>query len=274
MQPITTLKKNILRSSALALAGLVLTASPAKASVTFNAGDLLFGVRDTTGGISNVYLFDVGALPTSGKIAISSTTLNSDLTSLFGSDWATNANLGWGVFGYTNTNTLEVGKTEATYGTQVATYSGAGFSSAGRNTIVGKFNNVANALPSPTGQYVNGSTNDSPTFTTGGTSAGGGVAVDKSASSGYASFMPSWSGTLNGFEATGFTNSAVDMFTINGTSAAGNPYGGSYYLDGTGNLVFSTTTPSTVPEPGRVALIGLGMAGLLLRRRRSQPLAA
>jgi hypothetical protein len=249
----------------MAVGGIMVSAMPAPAAVTFNAGDLILGVRDNSNTSPNVYLFDLGNLPVTNSTV--ATGLTSDLTALFGSGWHDDTNLYWGVFGYTGTNTLVVGQAEQTLGTQASGY--GAITTANRNIIKGLFNNVATATPSPAGQYVNGSTvTASGQFTSGGTSVSNtkGVAVLNTASNGYAQFMPNWQNFLSGYEnTTGFNGTAEDMFTVTGT---GSTYGGTYTVNSNGDVSFSLSPPTTVPEPGRATLLGLGMMAAVFRRRR------
>lgn len=253
------------RLTLLALSGFALMASPARASVTITQGDLIFGVRDTSTTTPNsaVYLFDLGHPPASGTTI--ATSLATDLNNLFGSDWYTNTSLQWSISGYSGANTLVASKVEPAYGTQSTKYSGTTFSPGNRNIVVGDIQNIDV-------EYGNGSlaAYSGVGFTTGGTSASGGVAVSNTDINGYAFYMPGYSFFGGNFEALGFSGQAVDMYTINGTLASNVVYGGSFNVDSSGNVNFTATPPTTtVPEPGRAMLLGLGMAGLLFRRRRA-----
>jgi hypothetical protein len=246
----------------LAFAGIAMTAPSAKA-VSFSAGDLIMGVRDSSGSSANVYLIDLGNLPVaSGQIGSS---IAADLTALYGSGWYGNSSLDWGIFGYTGTNTLVVGQGENSLGTQASGY--GAITTANRNIVKGLFNNVATAIPTPSGQYVSGSTlTGGGQFVLGGTSIStSGVAVLNSASNGYASFQPNWSNFLAGYENSGFTGTAEDMFTVTGT---GSTYGGTFYVTSDGAVMFSTTASVATPEAGNAfALMSLGLGCLLPLRR-------
>jgi len=253
------------RLTLLALSGFALMASPARASVTITQGDLLFGVRDTSTTSPNpaVYLFDLGHPPASGTTI--ATSLATDLSNLFGSDWYTNTSLQWSVSGYSGVNTIIASKVEPVFGTQSAKYGATTYNAANRGTI-------ATDMQSIDAEYANGSNAafSGAGFTTGGTSAAGGVAVLNSDINGYNFFMPGYGFFGGSFEAPGFSGQAVDMYTVNGTLASNVVYGGSFNVDSSGNVNFTATPPTTtVPEPGRAMLLGLGMAGLLFRRRRA-----
>lgn len=255
--------KNTKWIALLAVAGMAICAQSAKA-VTINQGDLIFGVRDTSTTTPNnsVYLFDLGAPPPSGADVASG--LGADLAALFGSDWYTNTSLQWSISGYSGVNTLIASKAEPLFGTQSSKYGATSFSSGNRTIIATDMQNID-------GQYGAGSTTGSPTFTAGGTSALGGVAVLNSAVNGYASYMPGYTAFGGVFEALGFSGTAVDMYTINGTLASNVVYSGSYYVNSNGDVIFSSTAAGVVatPEGGNAfALMGIGLGCLVTLRNR------
>jgi len=256
--------KNTKWIALLAVAGMAICAQSAKA-VTINQGDLIFGVRDTstTTPVSSVYLFDLGAPPPSGGDVASG--LGADLAALFGSDWYTNTSLQWSITGYSGVNTIIASKAEPVFGTQSSKYGATTFNSSNRGTIATNINNVD-------AQFGAGSTVGSPTFTAGGTSALGGVAVLNSAVNGYASYASNGYGFFGGaMEGLGFTGTAVDMYTINGTLASNVVYSGSYYVNANGDVVFSSTAAGVVatPEGGNAfALMGIGLGCLVTLRNR------
>jgi hypothetical protein len=68
------------------------------------------------------------------------------------------------------------------------------------------------------------------------------------------------------FDTTGNPGSATsaDIVLVNlNTAASGNGFAPD-------NLAFDTLPPAPVPEPGSIALVGLGLAGAALARRRKQ----
>jgi hypothetical protein len=260
-------------SAALILAGLAATAPVSNAAVML--GDLIFGVRDvsTTTPNSNVYLFDLGQpLTTTGQVANSgvvATGLGADLSALFGPDWATNTSLKWSISGYDSNGNLDGSKVESTYGTKSAAYSPSPFGPGAFTTIPNDMNNVVT-------QFQAGSDGGTAGFPNGGYSALGGDNALKTDANGYASYMPGFTTFGANFEANGFTGQAIDIYNISGNVAGDVVYSGSFTVDPTtGSISYSTSPPiTTVPEPGRAALLGLGLIGMLFRRRRSVAVAA
>jgi hypothetical protein len=254
-------KRNTAPLLVMALASMTL-ATPKAHAVTAALGDLIFGVRDvsTTAPNSNVYLFDLGKAPASSTTIASS--LASDLSATFGSDWATNTSLKWSISGYDpNTGDVIGSKAETTLGTQSAPYSPSAFSGAQINTIENKMNGTYT-------EFNNGSTDGVAGFSTGGFSSAGGFGGLKTDVAGYASNMPGY-GTFGAtFEANGFTGQAVDLYDISGNQAGDVNYAGTFKVDANGNVAFSAT-PSPAPEPSRAMLIGVSLVGMLLRRRRA-----
>jgi hypothetical protein len=246
---------------ALALASLTL-ATPKAHAFTAAGGDLIFGVRDvsTTTPVNNVYLFDLGKAPASSTTIASS--LASDLSATFGSDWFTNTSLKWSISGYDpNTGDVIGSKVETTLGNQSSPYSPTPFSGAQINTIENHMNNVYT-------EFNNGSTDGVAGFPNGGFSSAGGFGGLKTDVNGYSSNMPGYSTFGASFEANGFTSQAVDLYDISGNVAGDVNYAGTFKVDSSGNVSFSAT-PSPAPEPGRAMLVGVSLVGMLLRRRRA-----
>jgi hypothetical protein len=252
--------KNTKWIALLAFTGLAISTQSAHAAAQL--GDLIFGVRDvsTTAPNNNVYLFDLGTPPPSGSTVASA--LAADLSALYGADWFTNTSLKWSVSGYDpNTGDLLGSKLQTTFGTQSAPYSPSAFSGAQINTIENKMNNVYT-------QFNNGSDAGVAGFTAGGYSAAGGDAALKADVNGYNSFMPGYSTFGANFEANGFSNQALDIYDISGNQAGDVVYGGTFHVDSSGNVTFSSTPGAATPEAGGgLALMMIGLGCLVPLRR-------
>ena len=70
----------------------------------------------------------------------------------------------------------------------------------------------------------------------------------------------------------GFNGVALDLFGELAANSA--TYQGTFTVDSSGDVNFSASPPGAAPEPGRIVLLGLGLAGLVYRRRRPSKLAA
>lgn len=148
----------------LAVAGFEISTRFAQAAYTApssaSSGELILGVRDTSGAVTNSNLIGIGMLPpSSGNIA---SALGVDLTALFNSNWYTDVSLAWSVIGYT------------------------GVGSGTRNTATGKIDNIYS-------QYSAGSDSGISGFTAGEVSANGlGIAVHNSEKPAPASVSWAW----------------------------------------------------------------------------------
>jgi hypothetical protein len=108
------------KKAILALAAAcVLGALPAQAAlVSYAAGDLLLGIRATAGqGASTTYVINLGSAATYrdavgvdpfNPMTVNTGDINADLTTIFGSGWASRTDLSWGIAG-TSSNTAVVG---------------------------------------------------------------------------------------------------------------------------------------------------------------------
>jgi hypothetical protein len=259
--------KNTKWIALLAVSGLAISTQSAKA---VNNGDLIFGVRDASGAHNVSYEFDLGAPPPSAGTLASN--LGADLTALFGANWYSNTNLQWSVIGYTPVNGLWSSVQESTYGTQSTDpWIGSAFGSGFRNATVTNIQSLDSA-------YAAGSDSGISGFTAGGTSAAGGVALNNGTGNSYAYFQPgggagysvSWNQYNPSNEAIGFSGSALDIYLVTNTTAATSVYKGTFTVDSSGNVVFSTAPPSgATPEAGgALTLMSLGLGCLVSLRRR------
>ncbi len=64
-----------------------------------------------------------------------------------------------------------------------------------------------------------------------------------------------------------FSNWAIGALSFSGL-ARSIDFGGTVNQVGFDNITFGSTNPNRVPEPGTLALLGLGLAGVGLSRRR------
>lgn len=237
-----------------------MTAPSAKAFTSWinaNPGDLFFGVRDSSGSVPISYLIDLGTPPPSSSTVV--TSLATDLSNLYGAGWYTNTNLHWGIIGYEGSNLIDVSKVESTFGVQSAPY--ALVASGTRNTITGQIDTV---YSQGSGGSDSNAAIQTAGFPFGGYSSTGGGAFlssdpggwGNSAAGGFTSFGAN-------FEGAGFSNVALDMYHLTNSV---NTYQGNFTVTSGGNVVY--TAPVAAPEPGHASLFGLGLVGLLFRRRR------
>src|SRR5437868_5371028 len=99
------MKLHTLKTTMLALAGLALIASSAKAAtLTYNDGDLFIGF--VNGGTQD-YVIDVGQaslFTTTSQLTLSVGATNTDLTSTFGGSWYGSSTVLWGGAGAAGSN--------------------------------------------------------------------------------------------------------------------------------------------------------------------------
>jgi hypothetical protein len=260
------------------------------AQAAYTTGDLLLAFRSTNS-TANTFVVDIGQASTyrdsTGTINVTGnlgSTLNAGLTAAFGSSWNTDNGLYMGILGGSQTaltgdgtgNVSYVGKvgtgvsTDATYGTI------PGGSRTGMATNILDFSNNASGNGS-FNTFVSNAANSANV------SLGGNAAVIATSNNndytdyintGYYTALP-----LAGPEllvANGLTGSKLDLFRILGnvTGATDAPSGngvsqfqGSFSINSSGAVSFDSGV-TAAPEPSRFVLLGLGLSGCLLRRRR------
>jgi hypothetical protein len=260
----------------LALAGLALVTTDAKAVVTFNQGDLILGFRQT--GNAEVVLVNIGAATTysaaTSNISIPTfANLDTDLKAVFGNNWATDGSIYWGIasarpsVGSTSgtdvNKTIYLSKAEPTLGTQAADFT---LSNTTRGTLATRITGVASQFtttssPGPYTPFADS----------------GGYAFRQSTSdftgSNWNDFAPTGFGSgqnIEGNDAAGIDNTALDLFRVSGSGTGINTatYEGTFTLSSTGVLSYSNTVPAVAPEPSRALLLGAALGAMVLRRRR------
>ena len=258
IQKMNVVKKALL-STLIALASFKSISSAQAAPVTWVSGDIFLGFENATGSLN--YLYDLGAGSTFAASVLAGSyagiNLNADLTTVFGSDWATNATtaVSYGIFGLpaskavvyatvANGNLAPVLKSSGQLtSSALPHYNALG---AGYNTDIGNINQGSMTLGV---KQIPGSGTDTSFSSWSGNSPS--VAPFATYN---ASFENLVSGKLDFYSTTGSTS------TLNGTmqiSQAG---------------VFGIVA---VPEPGTYALFGLGALALIVAyRRKSKETAA
>ncbi|MBK8092073.1 MAG: PEP-CTERM sorting domain-containing protein [Verrucomicrobiaceae bacterium] len=268
--------KNLL--TMLAVAGMTALASQASAA-TYVAGDLILGFRATGGtGASSNLLVNLGQADTVFRDATSNllnfVDIGTLLTSTYGSDWNTRSDLFWGVAGVrsnsniagavdgdpTRTNYLSAEQTTVSPGTQQSTAWTIGTSTARADvaariiSMAGVFDAAApeasltNVLDASNGNSWSAYNDGATSFTL--------------------------SGIIEGDFGSGTSGTALDLYRILDRTTGANPtgtvgvgsYEGTFTISDAGQVSFAVT--AAVPEPSRALLGGLGLAGVLFRRRR------
>ncbi len=263
------------------LALTTVLASPAARAATYADGDLLLGFWSTNVSVTQSVLVNLGAAnfyrdQTTDITSLSVGNLNADLTTAFGSGWATSSDVYWsiaagvvsslGVNGDT-LNTLYASKEEAIYGTHPAT----GFARQSSSTQAAPRAKIATA----------GGTLVTPGLANGSNGANSNAVLqDDTDAESWAAFNPgstsftySTFGDIRGNATTGISTTALDIFRA--LPGSGNStYEGTFTIDSLGNLNYGANGPGAVPEPTRAVLGVLGLGLMALRRRRPVKSAA
>lgn len=257
--------------SLLALAGMVLVSATAQAVTTYTADDLVIGFRQA--GNANSLLVNLGQAfnyrdTTAGFTPISGLTgLGADLASAFGSDWYTTQSGGaitWGVVGAVGASAVSGGLVtdgaRTLYGTRAETTFGT------QSTAYNRQSTSLQSTPSTAIQTMG-------SVFAGQTLSGGynvGLLQANSTSNSWNSYLSTTQFGYNGIwnlEGTLSSGSALDLFRMATGSGSGS-YEGTFTIASDGAVSFGASPPGSVPEPGRFAFLGLGLGGLMLRRRR------
>lgn len=261
------------------------------AQAAYTTGDLLLAFRSTNS-TANTFVVDIGQASTyrdaTGAIDVTGAlgaTLNAGLTAAFGSNWTTDTGLYMGILGGSTGSLTGDGTGNVSYvgklGTGVSTDAGySNLLTAGRNAL------AANIFDFSNNASGNGSFNTfvSNAANSANVSLGGNAAVIATSNNNdytdYISTSYFTSLTLGGNEVKvtdAFTGSKLDLFRILGnvsgstdapTGAGVSQFQGSFSISNTGAVTFNPGVVAA-PEPSRVVLLGLGISGLFMRRRRA-----
>ena len=254
---------------ALGAACLLGTLSSQAALVSYSAGDLLLGVRATSGvGSGSDYVINLGQASTyrdavgvdaSNPMTVNAGNFTADLVALFGSNWATRSDLQWGIAG-TSSNTATVG------GDPVATL----YLSRSQSAV-----NVPGLSPTIDSETIRlgistrlvGAADTFDSYEQAPNSAVAAIQGTGDANSwrsymatgGVAQNTPGNTDFGSGLNIETTPNRTLSLFRFTDNNSA--TYEG-YFAIGNGGVTF-------VPEPTSALLGGLGSLLLLVRRRRN-----
>jgi hypothetical protein len=258
-----------LKASLLLLLGGLMTASTATAALTYTAGDIFLGFRSTDPSVTQSYLINIGSGSHFRDAASSFSVGNfsSDLGTVFGSGWASDPKVFWGVVG-ANTTGVSVVDTDPAK----TLYSSLGSDGLIPLTAPGAPNNASSsAQGAPAIKIFNMKDNwlsYAGTSTATGANAAFTTAGDTFSYTSYATQSIPFSffgSNLEGNFGAGASGTSLNLFrNAPGSSTTKGTYEGTFLINSSGDLTFNV-----VPEPsGAVCLM---LSGLLLgaRRRRA-----
>lgn len=242
-------------------------------ALTSNDGDIFLGFR-VSGAAQDSLLVNLGPYTQFKNAAPGSTltfggplTLGLDLATYDnGTSWFDRTDLSWSLFGGFGGDgvTLFATKARTNLGTP-ATYTYGTPTSGVRNTTYNAINTVENGFKG-TGYSTTASTNTpNAGFQTGTGTNSYYAAVNPGSDFGYFA-------SIEGSNASGIDNTALDLFYVSATSNPNLVNGtspGKFTIDSAGTVTFTA-----VPEPTISVLLLAGVAGFALRRRRPQPALA
>lgn len=261
----------------LVMAGISVAATSADAA-TFVQGDVLLTFRASTGS-NTLVTVNLGQASqfrnaqTSGTNLINFTNVGAALNSTYGTAWQTgDATLNWAVAGINNSSAVGGDPLRTTY-----------LSVAQDIVSPGVQSSTAWGDPSALGTTARGNLNSQlssaqASFISATESTPGMVLLSNAVTTWDENVLGAFhsGSSAEGNFAAGASGTALDLYRILNTPVGANPAGtagvgsweGTFTINSSGQISFITT--SVVPEPSRALLGGLGMAGLVLRRRRSR----
>jgi len=251
----------------LVMAGISAAAIPAQAA-TFAQGDLLLAFRADTGS-NTVLTVDLGQASTFTSTQSNFLNIGSILDTTYTSAWRTgDATLNWAVAGDNNvtvggnpvkTAYMTVAQNSVTPGTQNSTAWGdpTAIGTTARATLASQIGSAQTTYQGAT--LSSGVALISNTSTT----------WDENVINGFGA-----GSTAEGNFASGAAGTALDLYRILNTTAGASPtgtvgvgaYQGTFSINNSGQVSFTAVTAA--PEPTKALLGALGVAGLLMRRRR------
>lgn len=261
--------------AALALAAVAVLQVPASAAITYSDGDIVLAVRATSGvGNTQTYLVDIGNVSqfTGVTGSINVNTLNSlgnlgaDLVATFGTgagsstEWYNRSDLSWSLFGKDSLSPADIwaSKAETTVGTAASAW-------AALNTTAR--NGTRNQIASVTATFATATATANSTHAFIQTNALNSSSYNYQVTNGGTAFgsLSQWTtNSLEGNFANGTAGTALDLFQFSSSSSPSNL--GTFTISNSGVLTF--TGASAAPEPSRALFGMMGMAAMLLRRRR------
>jgi hypothetical protein len=259
--------KNTIKMTLLALAGVALVSTQQVRAFSYADGDLLLGFRAAGGtGSTTTLVINLGAnssynSPTATPFSLTSSigNLAADLTTYYGSGWATRTDLYWGVAGGTTSNQLLLSRPQSTYDAITSPWARA------NSTLQ---SNVKNTIAGTGSAYAAAATAGSNSL----------VAVEATTDVNNWAIKVTPNSTTNAFTANSFTSgkgieasfaagadtTAVDLYFLAPGSGNGT-YRGSFQISSSGDVYFGL-----VPEPSTYAslLVGVLFLFAVVRRQR------
>lgn len=270
----------LVKAGLIALICGAFSASSVQAAMTYTQGDLLLAFRQT--GSNQTYVVDLGSAMSfrdaTAASALSISGIAADMSATFGSGWYTDNTIFASIVGGNNQTTPLAG--DGTGGSLpyfnksiYVSKSGTGSASDTPFNTITQSSVAANATTIGAtfgGVFAAGTATANNTV---------GTIIPTSTTNDYTDLVPA-GGAANWFGMSASTevnpNGTFDLYRIlantsNATDApSGNgvaQYQGAFTLSSSGVVSFNPEV-TAAPEPSRVILLGLGLSGLLMRRRR------
>ena len=265
-----------LKASLLLLLGGLMTATTSQAALTYTAGDIFLGFRSTDTNVTQSYLVNIGPGSTyrdaTASFSVAVGNIASDLSTVFGSGWATDPKVYWGVVG-TN-STLSSGTVDGDPSRTL-------YSSLGSDgtipmaDLVGFSRQSSSTQGLPAVKIMNMKDN---WLTYAASATANNAAITNAADSfSYTSYAGAsqpfsyFASNMEGNFGSGATGTSLDLFRTAprvGTTPALGSYEGTFTITDTGALTFNI---AGVPEP--TGVVCLSLTGLAFAARRRRPLA-